>query len=92
MLCHVPFDIVRSVGHHTFLTSQSPELELSNIKFVINSPSSSPGFYVLEVERGKTTLGNCEFQCSSSGIIVKNGAELVMQNCKVLGALVSSRN
>ena len=61
---------------------------MSNISFI----QSASGYYVLVVEKGKVILRNCQFYCVSNGIVVKRGAELVMQNCIVYGALVSGRN
>ena len=41
------------------------------------------------VEKGRTALRNCEFRCNTSGIFVRQGAELTMENCKVSGSMVS---
>ena len=82
------FDVVIQDGYDTFLTSQSPELQMSNIIFI----QSACGHYILVVEKGKVILRNCQFHCVSNGILVKKDAELVMQNCMVYGALVSGRN
>ena len=88
MLSLASFDVVIQDGYDTFLTSQSRELQMSNIAFI----QSASGYYVLVVEKGKVILRNCQFYCVSNGIVVKRGAELVMQNCMVYGALVSGRN
>ena len=69
----------------TFIHSQSPKLQINNIKFIQSASNS----WLLVIENGKAILRDCEFDCTSNAIMVKRGAELVMQNCKVQGALVS---
>lgn len=66
----------------SFLTTHSQSIKLNNIKF-IHTSSNSP---ILVVEKGQTVLRNCEFRCTTDGIFVREGAELIMENCKVYGS------
>ena len=40
------------------------------------------------MEKGQTVVKNCTFRCMADGIVVKQGAELVMEDCKVYGSMV----
>ena len=84
-----PFSCIFSVecdeDDDSFLTTHSQSIKLNNIKF-IHTSSNSP---ILVVEKGQTVLRNCEFRCTTDGIFVREGAELIMANCKVYGSTVS---
>lgn len=85
--CHV-VECDEDMYDETFIHSQSPKLQINNIKFIQSASNS----WLLVIENGKAILSDCEFHCTSNAIMVKEGAELVMQNCKVQGALVSLIN
>ncbi len=68
-----------------FLTTHSQSIKFENIKLIHTSSNS----FTLVVEKGKTLLRNCEFRCDTDGIMVRQGAELRMENCKVCGSMVS---
>jgi flagellar basal body rod protein FlgG len=71
-----------------FLTTRGQSIKLDNIKLI----HTSSNFFTLVVEKGQTLLRNCEFRCDTDGIIVRQGAELKMENCKVYGSMVCQKS
>ncbi|XP_028392422.1 SHC SH2 domain-binding protein 1 homolog B-like isoform X2 [Dendronephthya gigantea] len=67
----------------SFLTTRSPSTQFTNIKFIHVSSNS----YLLVVEEGQAVLRNCEFRCTADGIVVRQGAQLIMENCKLYGSM-----
>ena len=66
-----------------FLITRAESIILENIKLIHTSSNS----FTLVVEKGKTFLRNCEFRCDTEGIMVRQGTELHLENCKVYGSM-----
>ena len=80
------FSVECDEDDENFLTTQCRSIKFENIKFIHKSSSSC----CLVVEEGQTVLRGCEFRCNGDhGILVRKGAELIMENCKVYGSMVS---
>ncbi|XP_071785045.1 SHC SH2 domain-binding protein 1-like [Asterias amurensis] len=66
-----------------FLECNAHNLTLSNLTIADENGSAIEG--VLKVQRGTTSMTDCRFVCSVSGLTVSNGC-LKMKNCQVQGA------
>lgn len=45
---------------------------------------------IVVIKNGRVTFDDCDMRCETNGVSVENSAELVMRQCKVHGAKVSS--
>jgi hypothetical protein len=63
-------------------------IQFKNVTFEQESDGGPQGMLV--IRQGDTTLVDCQLKCGITGISVKNEGNLVMKNCKVYDAKVSS--
>lgn len=60
------------------------------IKNIVLEQEGCDSAGIVSVKKGKAVFHECEMKCSTVGVTVERGAELVMEKCKVHGARVCS--
>ncbi|XP_053304457.1 SHC SH2 domain-binding protein 1 [Spea bombifrons] len=66
----------------SFVDCTGAHVKISNVKFIQHEGVEG----IISVHSGKAELDNCVLQCETSGVTVKNSAELLMKYCDLYGA------
>ncbi|XP_077983234.1 SHC SH2 domain-binding protein 1 homolog B-like [Glandiceps talaboti] len=77
-------EIVINCGQGGDISVDCNATHLTLVNLTFTQDGTTEG--VLCVRHGMTTLDNCKFVCDAKGVVVRQGAELMMKGCEVYGA------